>query len=86
MRIWYIRITMLVYNPCEIFCTKFFYCYLFDKEPCIKKEVKGNEMRINTCKSLTFYFFIFLLNFFFRTQQTLEYEGRELRRGYSAYP
>lgn len=43
-------------------------------------------MRINTYKSLTFYFFIFLLNFFFRTQQTLEYEGRGLRRGYSAYP
>ncbi len=43
-------------------------------------------MRINTCDSLTFYFFIFLLNFFFRTQQTLEYEGRGLRRGYSAYP
>ena len=60
--------------------------YIFDKKPCIKKEVKGNERCINTCDSLTFYFYMFLLNFFFRTQQTLEYEGRGLRRGYSAYP
>ena len=73
-------------NMLSILYQVIFFCYLFDEEPCIKKEVKGNERCINTCDSLTFYFFIFLLNFFFRTQQTLEYEGRGLRRGYSAYP